>query len=59
MTLIGQAVSVEKKFKERGQRRTDNGACLYYKLTNGSGELKKLYKQIIDNIAQADLKKKQ
>ena len=31
LTLTGQAVS-EKMFKECG-RRTENGACLYYKLT--------------------------
>ena len=44
LTLIGQAVSEEKKFKECGRGwRTDNGACLYYKLNyepKGSGELK-------------------
>ena len=43
LTLIGQAVSEEKTFKECGrQRRTDNGACLHYKLTyepKGSGDL--------------------
>ena len=42
-TLIGQAVSEQKMFKECGRRRTENGACLYYKLTyepKGSGELK-------------------
>ena len=35
LTLIGQAVSEEKMFKECGRRRrwTDNGACLYFKLT--------------------------
>ena len=41
--LNGQAVSTEKTFKESRRRRTDNGACLYYKLTyepKGSGELK-------------------
>ena len=45
LTLIGQAVSEEKMFKERGRRltMTDNGVCLYYKLTyehKGSDELK-------------------
>ena len=44
LTLIGQAVSEEKMFKECGRWwRTDNRACLYYKLTyesKGSGELK-------------------
>ena len=42
LTLIGQAVSEEKKLKECGWQRTDNGACLHYKLTyepKGSGEL--------------------
>ena len=42
LTLIGQAVSEEKMFKECWRRWTDNGACLYYKLTNepkGSDEL--------------------
>ena len=39
---IGQVVSEEKMFEERG-RQTGDGACLYYKLTNEpkvSGELK-------------------
>ena len=44
LTLTGQAVSAEKMFKECGRRqRTDNEACLYYKLTyesKGSAELK-------------------
>ena len=43
-TLIGQGVSEEKMFEECERRWTDNGACLYYKLTNepkGSCELKK------------------
>ena len=43
LTLTGRAVSEEKMFKECGRRGTDNGACLYYKLTyepEGSGELK-------------------
>ena len=46
VTLIGQAVSEEKLFKECGRRRRTtadgNGACLYYELTyepKGSGKL--------------------
>ena len=42
LALIGPMVSEEKVFEECG-RRTDGGACLYYKLTyepKGSGELK-------------------
>ena len=48
LTLIGQAVSEEKMFKECGRRRTDNGAYLYYKLTHepkGSGELKIIFRR--------------
>ena len=52
LTLIGQVVFLGETLKECGRRRTmtynnvrtDNGACLYYKLTyeaKGSGELKK------------------
>ena len=43
LTLIGQAVSEEKMFKEGGWRTTDGRmteAYLSYKLTFGSGELK-------------------
>ena len=43
LTLTGQVV-LEKKNTENGGRLTDDGAWLYYKLTNepkGSGELKK------------------
>ena len=47
LDLIGPAVSEEKMFEECGRRTddrlTDDGACLYYKLTNepkSSGELK-------------------
>ena len=42
LASIGPAV-LEKKIFENGEQRTDDGACLYYKLTNepkGSGELK-------------------
>ena len=53
LALIGPAV-LEKKIFENGGRtttddngqRTDDGACLYYKLTNGpkgSGELKFIF----------------
>ena len=38
--LTGQAVSEEKMFKDCWRRWTDNGVCLYYKLTyelKGSG----------------------
>ena len=44
LALIGQAV-LEKKIFENGGRLTDDGPCLYYKLTNepkGSGELIKV-----------------
>ena len=48
MALIGAAVLEEKIFENGGRttdngQRTDDGACLYYNLTNepkGSGELK-------------------
>ena len=51
LASIGQAL-LEKIFENGGQtdangRRTDDGACLYYKRTNepkGSGELKKTHK---------------
>ena len=42
LVSIGPAV-LEKMFKNGGRRRTDDGACLYCKLTyepKGSGELK-------------------
>ena len=49
MALTGPVVSEEKMFEECGIQ-TDNGACLYYKLTyepKGSSELNKAHwKQI-------------
>ena len=46
LASIGQAVLEKKSFEMVDGRRTDDGACLYYKLTNepkGSGELEKIY----------------
>ena len=61
LTLIGQVVSEEKMFKECGRRRrTDNGACLYYKITyeqpKGSGELKTPKYQKATKISESTYK---